>query len=136
MHLIFFNEKMNHCWLCIAIILIVFVLYIDCAGIGAEPAIDCEHVANTNCNAPSGFYYIQLATAPRQMYCEMDIDGGGWLRMFDLFDHSCRDFGWSSSGLGGSLAPPVDGCVHPCKDLSCQSAASQGLGLCMYVSLY
>lgn len=52
-----------------------------------NPALSCEEIANNVCNAPSDYYWIKSSSdntaAPLRYYCDMMMQGGGWLLLFE-----------------------------------------------------
>ena len=50
----------------------------------SNAASSCEDVANSNCNAKSGMYFLKdrQGTVSR-WFCEMEMNGGGWLLLFE-----------------------------------------------------
>ncbi|XP_071500910.1 echinolectin 1-like [Diadema antillarum] len=48
-------------------------------GTPDNPAFSCQHILDV-CYKPSGYYYIIAAGVYIKVYCEMDLNGGGWVR--------------------------------------------------------
>ncbi|XP_071500909.1 echinolectin 1-like [Diadema antillarum] len=44
-----------------------------------NPALSCQHILNVGYK-PSGYYFITAAGVYTKVYCEMDLNGGGWVR--------------------------------------------------------
>ncbi|XP_030835299.1 uncharacterized protein LOC100892128 isoform X1 [Strongylocentrotus purpuratus] len=49
-------------------------------GTPSSPALSCQHVKDVCPEAASDFYYIESAGLYRKVFCEMDIESGGWAR--------------------------------------------------------
>ena len=50
-----------------------------CKGISeSNPAVSCKEIYECNPTAPSGKYWLNTSTAPVQVFCDMETDGGGW----------------------------------------------------------
>eukprot|EP00057_Strongylocentrotus_purpuratus_P004432 XP_003728682.2 PREDICTED: uncharacterized protein LOC100892128 [Strongylocentrotus purpuratus] len=49
-------------------------------GTPSNPALSCQHVKDVCPEAASDFYYIESAGLYRKVFCEMEIEGGGWAR--------------------------------------------------------
>ena len=61
------------------------VLKLICRGRETHPASSCKAIHECDPTALSGYYWINGATGPVQVYCEMDTDNcgsitGGWMR--------------------------------------------------------
>lgn len=56
---------------------------VQCQAYGgpALPAVNCAAILKGNPAAASGLYWLFLAGAPVQVYCDMLSDGGGWARV-------------------------------------------------------
>ncbi|XP_041480135.1 uncharacterized protein LOC121427681 [Lytechinus variegatus] len=54
----------------------------DCSTFGTpnNPALSCQHVKDACPDASSDFYHIESAGLYRKVFCEMDVEGGGWAR--------------------------------------------------------
>lgn len=48
-------------------------------GTRANPAISASQIKAANPGAASGLYWILVNNSPKQIYCDMTNDGGGWM---------------------------------------------------------
>lgn len=57
----------------------------------ANAASSCEDVANADCNAQSGMYFIRDSQSgvAQQWFCDLEMAGGGWLLMFERLSKCC-----------------------------------------------
>lgn len=85
------------------------------AGTVADPARDCLDLKVRNDEVgialPSGFYYIRPtgSGSPYEVFCEMEVDGGGWTLVSSVYDTSVSskragDDRWTSSPGGHAVA--------------------------------
>ena len=50
-------------------------------GTEANPAVNCEAIQSFDALSPSGVYWVILGTGPTEVFCEMNLAGGGWMRL-------------------------------------------------------
>ncbi|MBK8255548.1 MAG: hypothetical protein IPK82_23160 [Polyangiaceae bacterium] len=92
------------------------------------PAASCEDVANRVCNAPSGLYWIQARTGsggvPKQYYCDMTMNGGGWLLLFERKTNDTCPNGLMRNAATGFC---MSDCTRPNTPNGCPAVGSMSL---------
>ncbi|MFT5432583.1 MAG: hypothetical protein ACI9OJ_003283 [Myxococcota bacterium] len=75
-----------------------------------NPANHCNHIHASAPNEPSGIYWVKpnAGGAPVQVYCEMDIAGGGWTRIgYVAADQPLCNYSAGFGTAGDLLLPSV-----------------------------
>jgi cysteine-rich repeat protein len=54
----------------------------SCEPYVIDESQDCAAILHAAPNAPSGLYTIDPGTGPIEVWCDMEVDGGGWTRLF------------------------------------------------------
>jgi hypothetical protein len=66
----------------------------------SSAALSANEILRVKSGAPSGNYWINVSGAPRQVYCDMTSDGGGWM-LYSSFS-SDNTFSTSFPALNGN----------------------------------
>ena len=79
---------------------------------------ECAHEFSlpTATPPPRSTYWLANGGTPKEYYCDMDVQGGGWTRVWAFEDTDCAGHGWRAQGASYHSAAELSALVltHGC----------------------